>query len=167
MFFGFSAGWNPSRLNLIDIFKISVLFLESALWEPETQINGVVIIFDMRGLSVPTALQLKPDFGKLTVDWLQDCVPLRIKGIHFVNEPFYVNSTTNPMPRFMRPKHKARYHCHGNNRSSLHRHISAECLPVAYGGKCTKPRVNGDHWYRFFVQAEREFETINSYGYNK
>lgn len=157
--------WNPHRVTLNDIFKISVLYLESALWEPETQIMGVVVIFDMNGISLETALELTPEFGELLVDWLQNCIPLRIRGIHLVNEPFYVNAATNPLHTFNREE--SRYHCHGNNRASLHQFISTECLPASYGGKCTEPRLSGDQWYRFFMQTEKEFETLNSYGYNK
>lgn len=53
------------------MFKGCVLFLEAAMLEPETQICGAVVVFDMDGLTMQQVLQFTPPFAKRIVDWLQ------------------------------------------------------------------------------------------------
>lgn len=45
--------------------------MEAALLEPETQIKGAVIMFDMDGLSLQQTWQFTPPFAKRIVDLLQ------------------------------------------------------------------------------------------------
>ena len=63
--------WKPSKCSLDEVFKGCVLFLEAAMLEPETQICGAVVIFDMDGLSMQHVLQFTPSFANRIVDWLQ------------------------------------------------------------------------------------------------
>lgn len=39
----------------------------------------------MDGLSLQQVWQFTPPFAKRIVDWLQDSVPLRIKGVHIIS----------------------------------------------------------------------------------
>lgn len=39
--------------------------------EPETQVCGAVVIFDMDGLSLAQTTKFTPAFAKRIVDWLQ------------------------------------------------------------------------------------------------
>lgn len=41
--------------------------------EPETQVNGAMVIFDMDGLSLTQTMQFTPPFAKRIVDFLQVC----------------------------------------------------------------------------------------------
>lgn len=54
-----------------EVYKGCVLFLEAAMLEPETQVCGAVVIFDMEGLSMQQVWQFTPPFAKRIVDWLQ------------------------------------------------------------------------------------------------
>lgn len=54
-----------------EVFKGCVLFLEAAMLEPETQVCGAVVVFDMEGLSMQQVWQFTPPFAKRIVDWLQ------------------------------------------------------------------------------------------------
>lgn len=53
------------------MYKGAVLFMEAAMIEPETQICGASVIFDMDGLSLQQTMQFTPPFAKRIVDWLQ------------------------------------------------------------------------------------------------
>lgn len=48
--------------------------MEAAMIEPETQICGAQVVFDMDGLSLQQTWQFTPPFAKRIVDWLQVCV---------------------------------------------------------------------------------------------
>ncbi|XP_061390229.1 alpha-tocopherol transfer protein-like [Musca vetustissima] len=159
--------WKHKQVVLDEVFKAAVLYLEAAMWEPETQINGVVVIFDMDGLSLQQTWQFTPAFAKRIVDWLQDSVPLRVKAIHVVNQPKIFNVVFSLFKPFLREKLRSRIYFHGTDRQSLYKHMSPEILPAVYGGTRKEPRFNGDQWYKLLVQAEKEYEAINEYGYKK
>lgn len=76
--------------------------------EPTSQVAGAVVIFDMDGLSLQQTWQFTPPFAKRIVDWLQDAVPLRIKNIHIVNQPYVFNMVFALFKPFLRAKLKER-----------------------------------------------------------
>lgn len=76
--------------------------------EPSTQIAGAIVIFDMDGLSLQQTWQFNPPFAKRIVDWLQDAMPLRIKNIHIVNQPYIFNMVFALFKPFLREKLKNR-----------------------------------------------------------
>lgn len=154
-------------MSLDEVFKGCVIFLEAAMLEPETQVNGAVVIFDMDGLSLQQTWQFTPQFAKRIVDWLQDAVPLRIKAIHIINQPKIFQVVFALFKPFLREKLRSRIIFHGTDRQSLHNHMSPKCLPPCYGGTMSEPRINGDQWYELLLKCDTEYEAINSYGYNK
>jgi len=159
--------WKHKEVTLDEVFKGCVIFLEAAMLEPETQICGAVVIFDMEGLSLQQTWQFTPPFAKRIVDWLQDSVPLRIKNIHIVNQPKIFNVVFALFKPFLREKLRGRIIFHGTDRESLHKHISPKCLPANYGGLLELKRVEGDQWYQLLLQCDQEYVAINSYGYKK
>lgn len=150
-----------------EVFKGCVLFLEAATLEPETQIHGAEVIFDMDGLSLQQTWQFTPAFAKRIVDWLQDSVPMRIKGIHIVNQPKIFNIVFALFKPFLREKLRNRIIFHGTDMASLHKHILPKYLPPNYGGTSQIPRVTGEQWYGMLHECDREYKAINSYGIKK
>lgn len=159
--------WKHKEVTLDEVFKGCVIFLEASTLEPETQTHGAVVIFDMDGLSLQQTWQFTPGFAKRIVDWLQDSVPMRIKGIHIVNQPKIFQIVFALFKPFLREKLRNRIYFHGSDLASLHKYISPNCLPPTYGGTSKVPRVNGDQWYDMLRQCDREYKAINSYGLKK
>ncbi|XP_003707800.2 alpha-tocopherol transfer protein-like isoform X1 [Megachile rotundata] len=159
--------WKHNKCNLDEVFKGCVLYLEAAMLEPSTQIAGAIVIFDMDGLSLQQTWQFNPPFAKRIVDWLQDAMPLRIKNIHIVNQPYVFNMVFALFKPFLREKLKSRIVFHGTDRKSLHQYISPKCLPDCYGGTLQIPRVTGPQWLELLLMCDKEYDAINSYGYKK
>lgn len=175
--FIFSEKWKTSEVTLDEVFKGAVLFLELAMLEPETQVCGAVVVFDMDGLSLSQTTKFTPMFAKRIVDWLQvsfslifffvtsvlfiflqDSVPLRIKNIHIVNQPYIFKIVFNLFKPFLREKLRNRIIFHGTDRKSLHQHLSPKCLPECYGGSLNLPRINGPQWLELLLQCDQEYE---------
>lgn len=156
--------WKHNKCSLDEVYKGAVLFLEASLLEPETQISGAQVIFDMDGLSLQQTWQFTPPFAKRIVDWLQDSVPIRLKGLHIVNQPYAFNLVFNLFKPFLREKLRSRIIFHGTDRDSLHQYLSPKCLPECYGGTLDVPRITGNEWFQVLSLMEKEFEAINSYG---
>lgn len=159
--------WKHKEVCLDEVFKGCVIFLEAATLEPETQVHGAVVIFDMEGLSLQQTWQFTPAFAKRIVDWLQDSVPLRIKGIHIVNQPKLFQIVFALFKPFLREKLRNRIIFHGTDYASVHKHISPKSVPAKYGGTSEVPRVSGQQWYDMLCQCDREYAAINSYGVRK
>ncbi|XP_031771197.1 alpha-tocopherol transfer protein-like isoform X4 [Apis florea] len=159
--------WKHNKCNLDEVFKGCVLYVEAAMLEPATQIAGAIVVFDMDGLTLQQAWQFTPAFAKRIVDWLQDAVPLRIKNIHIVNQPYVFNMVFALFKPFLRDKLKNRLIFHGTDRKSLHQYISPKCLPACYGGNLQLPRITGPQWLELLLLCDKEYDAINSYGYKK
>ncbi|GLV42470.1 uncharacterized protein CBL_03207 [Carabus blaptoides fortunei] len=159
--------WNHKKVTLDEVFKGVVLFMEIAMLEPETQIAGANVIFDMDGLSLQQTWQFTPPFAKRIVDWIQDAIPLRIKSLHVVNQPYIFNMVFALFKPFLREKLKSRIHFHGTDRKSLHEHMSPKFLPESYGGSLDIPQITGSQWLELLLKCEKEYSEINSYGYKK
>nr|CAD7456864.1 unnamed protein product [Timema tahoe] len=157
--------WKHNKVSLDEVFKGCVLFVEAAMVEPESQICGAVVVFDMDGLSLQQVWQFTPPFAKRIVDWLQDSIPLRIKGIHIINQPYIFNMVFQLFKPFLREKLRSRIIFHGTDRDSLHNHLSPKCLPECYGGTLEIARITGPQWLQLLILLDKEYEVINSYGY--
>ncbi|PZC81180.1 alpha-tocopherol transfer protein isoform X1 [Helicoverpa armigera] len=159
--------WKPSKCSLDEVFKGCVLFLEAAMLEPETQICGAVVIFDMDGLSMQHVLQFTPSFANRIVDWLQEAIPLRIKGLYIINQPFIFEMVFKLFKPFLKEKLRSRIVFMGSDKKMLHEYISPKCLPDQYGGTLNIPSVTGGQWLELLLMCDKEFSAINSYGYKK
>ncbi|XP_023725801.1 alpha-tocopherol transfer protein-like isoform X1 [Cryptotermes secundus] len=159
--------WKHNKVSLDEVYKGCVLFLECAMLEPETQVAGAVVIFDMDGLSLQQVWQFTPPFAKRIVDLLQDAIALRIKNIHIVNQPYLFNMVFALFKPFLREKLRGRIIFHGTDRDSLHSYLSPKSLPAQYGGTLELPRIDGPQWYKLLSMCEKEYEAVNSYGYKK
>jgi hypothetical protein len=94
-------------------------------------------------------------------------VPLRIKGIHIVNQPKIFNMVFALFKPFFREKLRSRIIFHGTDRESLHKHIAPKCLPKCYDGTIDIPRVKGEEWYQLLLKCDKEYLALNEYGYIK
>ncbi|XP_078046882.1 alpha-tocopherol transfer protein-like isoform X2 [Augochlora pura] len=157
--------WKHNKCSLDEVFKGCVLYVEAAMLEPATQIAGAVVIFDMDGLTLQQTWQFNPPFAKRILDWLQEAVPLRVKNIHIVNQPYVFNMVFALFKPFLKEKLKSRIIFHGTDRKSLHQYLSPKCLPDCYGGTLQIPRVTGPQWLELLLICDKEYDAINSYGY--
>lgn len=82
--------------------------LEHIVKEPETQIAGIVVVLDMQGLSLQHAKFFTPYYAKRMVELVQETFPLRFKGFHIVNEPFYFDAIMAVLKPFIKEKIRKR-----------------------------------------------------------
>lgn len=62
--------------------------LYAAMAEPLTQVNGVVAILNVDGLSLNQIIHIKPMFAACLLEWIQDCIAVRLKGVYILNNSF-------------------------------------------------------------------------------
>ncbi|KAJ8726550.1 hypothetical protein PYW07_001248 [Mythimna separata] len=157
--------WNPQEVSLKDVFRGIQVGLEGAMAEPRTQICGVISIFDMKGLSFKHIMQFTPSYAKMVLDWIQESVPIRVKAVHIINQPYIFNMLFAIFKPFMREKLRSRVHFHGTNMSSLMEHVDPKALRKRHGGLLPEPEITGDVLWKMLRHYEEEYKLANSYGY--
>lgn len=100
--------FDSSRVSIEEIFRTNILALEHVVREPETQIAGIVVLLDMGGLSLQHVKFFTPYYAKKMVDLVQETFPLRFKGFHVVNEPFYFDAIMTVFKPFLKDKIRKR-----------------------------------------------------------
>lgn len=96
--------WNPSDVPADDVFRMLYMVHIAAQLEEETQIRGVVCLMDFDGLSMKQVKALSPSFSKRLLTFIQDAMPLRMKEVHFVKQPFIFKMVWSLFKPFVREK---------------------------------------------------------------
>lgn len=130
----------PARLKLDEIpvlesFKLGTSMLEMMLNDLTLQVSGTVFVIDMANLSFVTQARLAtPSMAWHLCMIVQDKIPMRLKAIHVINQPFYFNACYAVFKPFLKKKIRKRVFLHGSDMKSLHSHIDPSELPVEYDG---------------------------------
>ncbi|XP_037928475.1 clavesin-2 [Teleopsis dalmanni] len=138
--------WNPSEIPPDELFRMLYMVHIAAQLEPETQIRGVVVIMDFDGLAMKQVKALSPSFSKRLLSFIQDAMPLRMREVHFVKQPFIFKMVWQLFKPFVREKLNKRMHFHGNDMKSLHAYLSPEILPENYKGQLPMINYGGNEW---------------------
>lgn len=158
--------WNTKEITIDEIFRGVMLSLDAAMAEPKTQIAGVHVILNMDGFSLRHVTQITPTFAAMMTEWVQRCLPCRLKGIHIVNQPFIFNMVYAIFKPFLLEKTQKRLHFHGTDRDSLISYLGTKSLPTELGGEMVLPKVPlGESVFEYFCWFEKEFEASNKCGY--
>ena len=141
--------WNPYEQDLLNIFRADLIAFQILLQDETTQINGVVIIVDFREFGIAQARVMNPLTFKRFSNIVFNCYPLRIKGVHILEQPKIFTIIYALSSQFMKEKLRERVKIHGENIQGLVEYIKKECLPVDYGG--TAPGTNVKNWVKYIM----------------
>ncbi|KAJ9601353.1 hypothetical protein L9F63_000491, partial [Diploptera punctata] len=140
----FTANWDHCAYSLEVIYRSLLLSLEKLTEKPRNQVNGFVVVVDWSEFSLRQSSNMNPRVLKLMIEGLQDCFPARFKGIHFINQPWYVEAALTVIRPFLKDKTKDKIFLHGNNLSTLHDYVAKDILPAELGGEA--PSYNPLLW---------------------
>ncbi|XP_066992577.2 clavesin-2 isoform X2 [Anabrus simplex] len=140
----FTANWDHCAYSLVTIYRALLLSLEHLVEKPRNQVNGFVVVVDWSEFSFRQSSNLNPRILRLMIEGLQDCFPARFKGIHFTNQPWYVEGALTLIRPFLKEKTKEKIYLHGNNLSTLHDYVTKDILPAELGGEA--PAYNPMVW---------------------
>lgn len=129
-----ASNWDCSY-SLLTIYRALLLCLDNLTNDLHNQANGFVVIVDWTEFTYKQTTQLKPSILRLMIEGLQDCFPVRFKGIHFIGQPWYVDAALTVIKPFLQEEIKERIFSHGNNLSTLHELVHKDVLPAELGGE--------------------------------
>jgi len=159
--------WDPKKVTPDQIFQLFYLIHQAAMLEPATQVNGVVVIMDFDGLGLSQVKALSPAFSARLLTFIQDAMPLRLKEVHIINQPFIFNLIWTIFKPFIREKLGSRLHLHGKNLKELHKFIPPAYLPTEFGGTLPDEKYNPDEWYPIYRSLDDFIAENNKYGFVK
>ncbi|KAM9322592.1 alpha-tocopherol transfer protein [Pholidichthys leucotaenia] len=153
--------WSPKDWSAFQVFRVSLMTSEIISRETETQRRGVKVIFDMEGWSLGHALQVNPSLARKISSVLSDSFPLKVRGIHLVNEPMFFHPVFAMIRPFLPEKIKQRIHMHGAHfHDSLSDFFSPHVLPPEYGGEGLGIEEVCRDWTNQLLQSENLLQQI-------
>ncbi|XP_075384834.1 alpha-tocopherol transfer protein-like [Tenrec ecaudatus] len=147
--------WIPSSYPITENIRAVYLTLEQLIQSEETQVNGIVILADYKGVSLSKASHFGPFIAKKVIGILQDGFPIRIKAVHVVNEPRIFKGIFAVMKPFLKEKIANRFFLHGSDLDSLHTSLPRSILPKEYGG--TAGALDIAAWNEVLLASEEAF----------
>ncbi|XP_020857847.1 alpha-tocopherol transfer protein isoform X1 [Phascolarctos cinereus] len=155
------AYWDPKVFTAYDVFRVSLITSELIVKEVDTQRNGIKAIFDLEGWHFSHAFQITPSVSKKIAAVLTDSFPLKVRGIHLINEPIIFHTVFSLIKPFLTEKIKQRIHMHGSNyKQSLCRHFPG-ILPLEYGGETCSMEDLCQEWRDFIMNSEDYLHSIS------
>ncbi|EDS40013.1 cellular retinaldehyde-binding protein [Culex quinquefasciatus] len=157
--------WDPKAVSSEQLFRLFYIIHLLAQLEPETQINGAVVIMDFDGLGMKQVKALSPSFSKLLLTFIQEALPLRLKEVHIIKQPFIFKMVWALFTPFIKEKLNKRIFFHGNDMRKIHKFIDPEYLPGDYGG--TRPFMDygGRNWFPCVFRHIDHINDWNTFGF--
>ncbi|XP_011618089.1 alpha-tocopherol transfer protein isoform X2 [Takifugu rubripes] len=100
--------WSPKDWSAFQVFQVSLMTSEIISTETETQRHGLKVIFDLKGWSLSHALQFSPFLARKISSVLSDSFPLKVRGIHLLNEPMFFHPVFTMIRPFLSEKIRQR-----------------------------------------------------------
>ena len=143
--------WDYLKVPSNDPYKTFLLILEKLLDDEEVQVHGISILDNMEGMSWHLGYAFLRCEQLSALVELQESFPVRFKGFHMFNQPWYLSMIMAVVKPFLREKHRDRIQAHGNNFSALYEYIDKSELPANFGGE--GPSLEADNLKLFFQVA--------------
>ncbi|KAM9789889.1 alpha-tocopherol transfer protein [Neosynchiropus ocellatus] len=153
--------WNPKDWSAFQVFSVSLMTSEIISMETQTQRQGVKVIFDLEGWTFGHAFQINPSLARKISSVLTNSFPLKVRGIHLVNEPIFFQPVLALIRPFLPDKIKQRIHMHSRDfQNSLGDFFSPHVLPPEYGGEGPGIKEVCRDWMERVCQSESMLQQI-------
>ncbi|XP_012250875.1 alpha-tocopherol transfer protein-like [Athalia rosae] len=123
----------PSHYVFSEAVKLLGMITELLLWSEGT-CPGQIILVDMDGVVFGHMARLSPMTIKKYFYYLQEALPVRVKGLHFMNTVPFMDVILNMIKPFMKKELMDVLVLH-SNKDSLNQKIPLEILPNEAGGE--------------------------------
>ncbi|KAM7292883.1 alpha-tocopherol transfer protein-like isoform X1 [Ixodes scapularis] len=160
-----SGAWDPEVCSLNEVIRVGAVVGEYGLLDEKTQVAGVVVILDLKGLGLKQVRHYTPSVIKTFLQLFQDCYPMRVKEIYIANNPPIFEAVYSFAKLFLKQKLVDRVHFIGRDYEKLHELIPRERLPEEYGG--TLNNCDYDAFERSLRSMEDFFLELCECGYRE
>ncbi|KAG5333139.1 TTPAL protein, partial [Acromyrmex charruanus] len=124
--------YEPSRFIYNDVMKYFSMVVDLWLYTEGTA-KGHVIVIDMTGVTFAHAGRLSPIGIKKYLYYLQEAIPIRLKGLHFINTNAVMDIILSMMKPFMKKELMDVLHIHTSPKDTLGKFMPLEAFPCNVG----------------------------------
>ncbi|XP_062549040.1 retinaldehyde-binding protein 1-like [Armigeres subalbatus] len=165
IFLEMGGNWNCAKVPYAELIRAAHAVLTIVSLEPLTQLNGLIYIVNVDKMKLSQLRQYSPKLVKYSLDYGQKCPPLRVKGIHLINNAKVFDLMFMIFKPFVGKKWSQRIFFHGSNMASLHKHVDQSCLPTWLEGSSEYPLLDGKVLLELLERYQDKYDALNSYGY--
>ncbi|XP_054282981.1 alpha-tocopherol transfer protein-like [Macrosteles quadrilineatus] len=128
------ADTDPSKFNFQEALTAFFAYNDVRISE-DGLVEGYIVVFDMKGATighlarVSTCMHLVRKF----MVYIQDCHPVRLKGVHVINTVSFIDSCLGLVKPFIQSGLMQLIHLHSDLKT-LEKFFPLELLPSDYGG---------------------------------
>jgi len=161
----------PNSMKVDDLYKVALMLLDRALEDnSQAAVQGIVVIYDIGGVTTSHTLMMTPAIMKKHVVVFQDAYPMdnmaliEMSSMHYINMPKIVQSLFNMFLSQTKEMFKKMNHVHpiGKNQG-LVEDLGAEVLPVEYGGTGGSLAEITEFWLTEAVKQKDWFARAEKY----
>ncbi|KAK0087290.1 hypothetical protein PV325_001327 [Microctonus aethiopoides] len=157
------ADTTPSQYNLNDGIKLLQMSLDGSLYT-EGCTPGYIFLFDMQGVRLGHLTRLSVTSIRRFFEYIQEGLPVRLKGIHVLNAVWFINKILALIRPFVKRELFDMLHFYHGDVAEIYEHLPPECLPKDFGGKldCLET-LHEEHCHKlnklrnYFLTEERLF----------
>ena len=150
--------WVPEEMEMMRLLRLNLMSLEKVIRDEETQVRGVVMIGNAADMGMSHVTKFDLNYIRTMSTLLQEAFPMRLKAMHFVNEPSifgYIHACIKP---FFKQKILDRQFFHGSNLQTLHEHFDLNALPEELGGTLANGDVLATAYKKELYEDEEYFK---------
>ncbi|XP_070394186.1 alpha-tocopherol transfer protein-like [Dermacentor albipictus] len=159
------GAWNTGICTLNDFLRLGLAGIEYFLLREDFQIKGVVAILDLKGLNVYHMAHFSPSVIRMLLGLIQDCLPLRLKGLYVINNPPIFDFFFAIAKTFLKAELIKRIRLFGHNIEELRHLVPDDVIPEELGGK--NESYDYDALEKELESAECFYQALGSYGYRE
>ncbi|XP_055528169.1 alpha-tocopherol transfer protein-like isoform X2 [Wyeomyia smithii] len=115
-------------------------------------VHGYTFVLDMEGVTMGHVTKLSIGTVKKFLHFLQEAMPVRLKGIHLTNVVPFIDKILILIKPFMKKELLAILHLHSTN-ESLYPFVQRDCLTSELGGKAGSLMTLRDNFNMHMVEA--------------
>nr|XP_013101550.1 unnamed protein product [Stomoxys calcitrans] len=151
---------DPTKYDFIAGLKL--VFAMQDMWlQGADLIQGFVIIIDVSGVKFGHIARINLLHLKKLVYFLQEALPTRLIGVHFVNPSSVLEKLMALIHLFIKKELKDSFIAH-SNLESLHKHIPRHILPQEYGGDQLPANELAENFYQSLTKYRQDIIEYNN-----
>ncbi|XP_050675547.1 clavesin-2-like [Leptidea sinapis] len=156
--------FQTSKYHMLEFLAVLLLQFQICFMEDDNvTVSGMVHVVDLLGSGLSHYTQLSLSQIRKMISISQDAAPMRMKGVHYLNNPYFFETFYRFVRNFMSEKNRKRIHVHSKNYEELYKHVPKESLPVEYGGSSGTVREIIDYWKIKMREYHSWFEEDTKY----
>lgn len=156
--------FDPDKYHFNDVIRVFFMFADVRFNTPDPagMSEGEIPIFDMKGFTLKHLTKVVLSTLRIYMKFTQEAHPIRLKAIHVVNCPSYLDKVITVIKPFLRSEVFKMINFHLSGAETLYKYVPKEMLPNDLGGQCGQIADIKSEWVKV-LKEKRDYLTNEKY----